>query len=217
MQDDEPTVPQLPQLAQYSRSPSSGREPGEMPTWPAVDTHSRRAPSEGVPTMALATGLAVSLVANGALLVALVSVLLFARAGVFSPRSSSTTPAPSATSAAASTTNALPSPTPSGGWLQVAPSSVQLGCDGGQDTQFVVLANTGPEDVQWQVVFAVSADQAGVAVDPMQGDLSAGTSITLQIHNTSRADAQQGVIRFDPDTSAAGTPPTLSYTTISCS
>jgi hypothetical protein len=214
--DDAPTMPQLPQ---YSRSTPSGQEPGGMPTWPAVDRHSLRAPAGGVPAMALATGLAVSLVANGALLVALVSVLVFARAGVFSPHSSSTqhTPAPSATSAAASTTSALSSPTPSGGWLQVAPSSVQLGCDGGQDTQFVVLANTGTEDVGWQVVFSVSADQVGVAVDPMQGDLSAGTSITLQIHNTSQADAQHGVIRFDPDTSAAGAPPTLNYTTSGCS
>jgi hypothetical protein len=79
------------------------------------------------------------------------------------------------------------------------------------------LANTGPADVKWQVVFFVSADQAGVAVDPMQGDLSAGTSIDVQISNTSRADAQQGVIRFTPDSPAAGTPPTLNYSTSSCS
>jgi len=169
-----------------------------------------------VPATALATGLAVSLVANGALLVALVSVLLVARAGFFAPHSSFTPPAPSATSAA-SATNALASPTPSGGWLQVAPSSVQLGCDGGQDTQFVVLANMGAADVQWQAVFSVSADQAGIEVDPMQGNLSAGTSIALQIHNTSQADAQHGVIRFAPDSSAAGEAPSLSYTTSSCS
>jgi hypothetical protein len=205
--DDEPTVPQLPRI-------SRSTPPGGTPSWPQVETQSPHASGGGMPATALATGLAVSLVANGALLAALVSVLLFARAGFFAPSVSSTphTQAPSAT-----TTSALASPTLSGGWLQVAPSSVRLGCDGDQATQFVVLANTGTADVQWQTEFSVSADQAAVEVDPMQGDLSAGTSITVQIHNTSQAGAQQGVIRFAPDSSTAGTPPTLSYTTSSCS
>ena len=215
MQDDEPTVPHLPQ---YARTAPSEREPGEMPTWPAVETRSPRAFGRGVTATALATGLAVSLIANGALLVALVSVLLFARAGFFSPRSASLQPTrePSATSTAG-VASALASPTPSGDWLQVAPSSVQLGCDGDQATQFVVLTNTGPAEVQWEAVISVSADQAGIEVDPMQGDLSEGTSVTVQIHSTAQADAQQGEIRFDPDPSAAGAPPTLDYSTNSCS
>jgi hypothetical protein len=168
--------------------------------------------------MVLAAGLAVSLFANGALLVALVSVLLFARTGVFSPRGSSTThtPAASATSAA-SPTSAVSSPTSSESWLAVAPSSVRLGCGEGQDTQFVVLENTGPADVQWQAQFSVSPDQAGVEVDPTQGDLSAGASSAIQIRNTAQADARNGVILFAPDSSAAGAPPSLSYTTASCS
>jgi hypothetical protein len=207
--DDEPTVPQLPRI-----SPSTPT--GGMPSWPDAETHPPHALAGSVSATALATGLAVSLVANGALLIALVSVLLFARAGLLSPHSPSPQPTPSATSAT-NTTSALPSSTPSGGWLEVAPTSVQLGCDGDEATQVVVLANTGTADVQWQVVVFVSADQVGILVDPMQGDLSAGTSIAVQIHNTSQADSQQGVIRFAPDSSAAGTPPTLSYTTSSCS
>jgi hypothetical protein len=219
VQDDEPTVPHLPP---YARSGPSEREPEEMPTWPAVERQSPRAVSKdvgrGVTARALATGLAVSLVANGALLVALVSVLLFARAGFFSPRSASLQPTlePSATSAVG-VTSAPASPTPSEASLQVAPSSVQLGCDGDQATQVVTLTNSGSVEVQWEAVISDSADQLGIEVDPMQGDLSEGESVTIQIHNTAQADAQQGEIRFDPDPSSAGVPPTLDFTTSSCS
>jgi len=171
-----------------------------------------------VTARALATGLVVSLVANGALLVALVSVLLFARTGFFSPRSASPQPTqePSATSAVG-VTSAPASPTPSEDWLQVTPKSVQLGCEGDEATEFVVLTNTGQEEVQWEAVISVSADQVGIEVDPMQGDLSEGSSVTVQIHNTAHADAQQGEIRFDPDPSSAGAPSTLDFTTSSCS
>jgi hypothetical protein len=212
--DNESTAPRLPDLPYHP--PSGGREPEEMPTWPAIERQSPRARSGSVPATTLATGLAVSLVANGALLVALASVLLFAHAGFLSPRSPSSHSTPPASSVT-NTASALPSSTPSSGWLGVAPSSVQLGCDGGQDTQFVVLTNTGAADVQWQVEFSVSADQAGVTVDPMQGDLNAGTSIALQISNTFQADAQRGVLRFAPDSSAAGEAPRLAYTTSTCS
>src|SRR5215468_1754158 len=82
--DDKPTVPRLPHYPT-----SSGREPDEMPTWPAIERQSTRAAPGSVPATTLATGLAVSLVANGALLVALVSVLLFAHAGFLSPRNPS--------------------------------------------------------------------------------------------------------------------------------
>jgi hypothetical protein len=50
----------------------------------------------------------------------------------------------------------------------------------------------------------------------MQGDLSAGTSIALQISNTFQADAQRGVLRFAPDSSAAGEAPSLSYMISGC-
>jgi hypothetical protein len=206
--DDEPTVPHLPRI-----SPSPPTEAAT--SWPQVETRILSALTGGVSTTALAIALAVSLVANGVLLGALVSALVFARTGAFAPHEASSLSTPGATGVA-SATIASASPTPGGGWLHVAPTSVRLGCDGGQDTQFVVLANTGVADVQWQVEFSVSADQAGVAVDPMQGDLSAGTSVALQISNTFQAGAQRGVLRFAPDSSAAGEAPGLSYTTSSC-
>ncbi|HEX9069884.1 MAG TPA: hypothetical protein VF807_14010 [Ktedonobacterales bacterium] len=164
----------------------------------------------------LVAGLEVSLGINISLIMILLSVFLLARAGYFAPRTSSaqSTSTVAATTAAVSATSAA---APPGGWLQVAPISVQLGCDGGQQTQFVVLANTGSQDVQWQVVFAVSADQPGVEVSPREGNLRAGTSIVLQIHNTSQSGGQQGTMRFEADTSAAGTPPSLSYASAGCS
>jgi hypothetical protein len=210
--DEEPAAPHLPPYARYD---PSEREPGDMPTWPAIERQSPRTPAGGEPTMPLAIALGVSLVANGALFVALVSVILFARVSFFSPRASSSQLPPA--SSATSTASGLASPTPVADGLEVAPTSVQLGCDGDQATQFVVLANTGTADIRWQVEFSGSADQVGVAVDPTDGDLSAGTSIALQISNTSHGDAQQGVIRFVPDASVAGASPTLSYTTSNCS
>src|SRR5262245_39998238 len=85
--DNESTAPRLPDLPYHPSS--GGRDPEEMPTWPAIERQSPRARSGSVPATTLATGLAVSLVVNGALLVALVFVLLFAHAGFLSPRSPS--------------------------------------------------------------------------------------------------------------------------------
>jgi hypothetical protein len=110
---------------------------------------------------------------------------------------------------------ATPSPTSGSGWLQVAPTSVQLGCGEGQQTQYVVLRNTGTDAVQWQVGFA-GAEQVGVVVNTSGGDLRAGASIALQIQIRKHASDQQGVIRFSPDTSDAGSPANLSYTIAGC-
>jgi len=207
--DDDPTVPHLPRIP-----PSP--PPGGAPNWPQGEALFRHALTGGMSTTALAIGLAVSLVANGVLLGALISALVFARVGALTPHAASTPFVVVATSVASATSTPA-NATSSEGWLQVAPSSVHLGCDGGQDTQFVVLANTGAADVQWQAEFSGSADQIGVAVAPMQGDLSAGTSIALQVTNTFQADAQRGVLRFAPDSSAAGEAPSLTYTTSGCS
>jgi hypothetical protein len=109
------------------------------------------------------------------------------------------------------------SPTAVVGWLQVAPTSVQLGCGQGQETQVVVLANRGPQPVQWQASLSVPTDQAGVEVSPHEGQLAAGTSAAIQVHlHNQDAGQQQGVIRFVPNTPEAGPPPSLSYTTVGC-
>jgi hypothetical protein len=106
--------------------------------------------------------------------------------------------------------------------LQVLPSSVQLGCDGDQRTQVVILSNGGPQRVHWQAVLTGSGDQAGVSVDPTQGDLDAGAGVSVKIANTTHssdsqgASSQQGVIRFTPTSADAGSPSTLSYAAAGC-
>ena len=121
-----------------------------------------------------------------------------------------------------SSPTAAASPTPVAGWLRVAPSSVQVGCTDGQRTQFVVLANTGPQRVQWQATVAGAADQAGVALSPDHGDLDAGASLPIQVQNTTHPSAsqgstsQQGVIHFAATSADAGPAPGLSYTAVGC-
>ena len=192
------------------------RTPGGMPFWPEAQTPRQRSFTTGGRATTLVGMLAVSIGANVALVVALLAVVLLARGGYFTA-SAKPTAGLSATTTVVSNPSPSPSVAPTAGWLQVGPTSVQLGCDDGQQTQFAVLKNTGTEDVQWQVVFSDSADNAGVTVSPRQGNVRAGTGIVLQIQSKRQSDSQQGVIRFDPDTSAAGAPPSLSYTTASCS
>ena len=221
---DRPTVPNQRPYGYGADANAGEREFGGPSTWPVggggsgADAHMRRSAGDLLP-LALGASLGV----NVALLLGLVGVLFLARAGAFSPSPSSaaqSTPPGSATSVALGT----PTPTPttplsaSGGWLRVAPSSVQVGCTGDQQTQYVVLMNSGPQDVQWQAVFVNPTDQAqaGVEVGPNQGTLHAGASVVLQIHTRNPSTTQQGVIRFEPDASAAGTPPSLTYTAASC-
>jgi hypothetical protein len=212
--DDTPTVPNL-------RWDAGARDPGQVPTWPGTEAP---APPPAQAWARHSVGLGISLVANGVLLASLVLVLLFARAGAFSPSSASaqSTLAGAVPTATPTTPRSTPRTTSGSGWLQVTPSSVQLGCTGNQQTQFAVLLNTGPADVQWQVEPAGPPDQLGVDVGPRQGELPAGTSVAIQIHNTTQAtgphgvSGRQGVIRFEPLVPAAGPPPQLQYTTVGC-
>jgi hypothetical protein len=230
MHSDPPTIPNLPRYdpGGYDPGGSAGsREPGQLPTWPVAGEgiqHAlgpRRPPKGDVRTLVLGA----SLGANVVLLAGLLGLLLLSQAGLFwlGGASAGSAPGMSTPGGALSRPTATPSATPlSGGWLRVAPSSVQLGCAGSQRNQFVVLANTGPERVHWQVALSVPADQAGVAVAPNQGDLDAGASMPLQIQNMTHAGGpqgvagQQGVMRFDPTTPAAGPPPSLSFTAVGC-
>ena len=84
-------------------------------------------------------------------------------------------------------------------WLAPGgPTSVQLGCNSGQQAQFVVLANTGAEDVQWQVVYSVSADQAAVTISPRQGNVRAGTSMVIQSRANVDLTASRGSFTLIP-------------------
>jgi hypothetical protein len=151
------------------------------------------------------------------LLIALLIVVLLARSGLLS----STGPALNGVTSKSRGTPTLaassPAPTSTtAGGLVVSPSQVQLGCHHGQQTQVVVLANTGATDISWQAEFSGAADQAGVSLSPNHGDLHAGTSVAIQVQNQSQSGGQQGVIRFVPASATAGAPPSLSYTTMGC-
>jgi hypothetical protein len=194
-----------------------------MPVWPemhgGVDARRQRS-SVGVarPTT-LAAILAVSIGANVALIAALLAVVLLARAGYLGPSPRTGAGAGiSATSATTSTPSPSPSANPAIGSLQVTPTSVRLGCDSGQQSQYVVLINSGSDSVDWGVEVSGGSDQSGVSISPRHGTLRPGTSIAIRLQNTSHDDGRQGVISFTTDTDAqsGGSPPTLSYTTDGC-
>ncbi len=215
--DERPTVPSLypPDYPDDGSHDSRERDFAGARTWPVngMRTPAGHTASRGLLPLALGASLGV----NVALLLGLVSVLTLARAGAFAPPRSS---AAASAALGTPTSAALSTPTPtsplSSGWLQVAPTAVQLGCDGDQQTQTVVLTNTGPHRVQWQAVFSIPTDQAGIEVSPNQGGLRAGARVEIQVRTTTPSTSQQGVIRFEPDSSDAGMAPSLSYTTTGC-
>jgi hypothetical protein len=232
---DGPTIPNLSR--QEPRAPAEAtagaQTRNEKLIWPGGNGRRQR-PIEiretpGGYVSALAFG--ISLGANIVLFVALVGLLLFAQAGAFSSGGAF---GPSTRSSALSnptaTSDATPSPSATAASLQIAPSSVQLGCVSGQRTQYVTLQNTGSAKVNWQATFSVPAQQAGVTVSPLRGQLAAGGSIPIQLQNTTRSNGsqgssgRQGVITFTPTASEdnqdagadAGSSAKLSYTTVGC-
>lgn len=247
MEQDELTVLTLgrsaPGAAAEPHALDASTEPqalGDMPTWPGAGErpqwmHQWRqmlGPGQQAPTgYVSALVLGISLGANVVLLAGLLGVLgvlLLSNAGAFSPRGASGQSVPggsthgAALSSPTATSSPVSSPTPSGGWLQVTPSSVQLGCGDSQQTQVVLLENSGPQTVDWQVAFSVPTDQAGVAVDPQQGELAAGANMAVQLQNMTQStdpqgvSGQQGVIDFAPTAPDAGPPAGLTYTTMGC-
>jgi hypothetical protein len=221
VQSDEPTLPSLHDDEPVD--PSVPTVPSEVRVWPLAGERIQRA----LAASPLLQGdrrtllLGASLGANAVLFLGLLGLLLLSHAGFFAPAGSSpgvsggSAPrvllsSPTATSSAAALAAV--------GWLRVDPGSVQLSCSGDQQTQVVVLENTGPQRVQWQANVFVpgSADQASVTVDPDHGELDAGASMSLQIQYLTQGGDQQGIIRFEPTTSDAGPAPSLSYATASC-
>jgi hypothetical protein len=206
MHNDEPTPPEVPELPPAA--------PGAAPIWPVLSAGDQRSR----PQVPVAIGCLGAAVLGGCVVLLFSVGVLLGHAGFF-PLSRS--PARSAPGVS------LPSPTltpsPFTRWLQVDPTSVQLGCgEGGgegQQTQVVVLANRGPQPVQWQVSLSMPTDQTGVEVSPSEGELASGasTTIQLQLHRQDQgAGQQQGVIRFVPETPEAGAPPSLTYTAVGC-
>jgi len=217
MHDNEPTIPNL-----------RANLPDELdasPNWPLAAP--QRPPLPSSQRDARTALLGVSVGANAILLLGLVGVLLLARAGYFAPPNA--TPAVSSSTQASNTSTAgqTPSQTPStstpdsssaSGWLQVTPTTVSLGCQDGQQTQFILLTNQGPEQVEWQADLGVPHDQAEVDLSPDHGQLRAEASIAVRLQNRNQdsGSSQQGVVRFEVSPADAGASPTLSYTTQGC-
>lgn len=202
MQIDQPTPPDVPQVPHAA--------PGAPPLWPVPGAGDQRSR----PALPVTLG-CLGATALGSCIVLLFGAgLLLGHAGFF-PLARS--PAHSATGGAVPSPTL--SPTPVAGWLQVDPTSVQMGCGEGQQTQVVVLDNRGPQPVQWQASLSLPTDQAGVEVSPHDGELASGasTAIQLQLHRQDQgAGQQQGVIHFVPGSPEAGLPPSLSYTIVGC-
>lgn len=208
MTGNEPTIPNL---RVYDQD-----ESGAAPNWPLVE---RRLPppppSTGIDFRTMLLGISVG--ANVVLLIGLVGVLVFAHAGVFAP-SSSTPPASASTQNAKSTTQlpSVPSPTTVTDWLQVDPTSVQLGCGDGQQTQSVVLSNRGSQELEWQADIPAGTDQPSIDLSPDHGQLDAGASVTVEIQRQHHSDGQQGLIHIEVAPQAAGSPTSLRYTVEGC-
>src|SRR5258706_7464397 len=158
-----PEVPELPRAA-----------PGAPPLWPVPRAGDQRLR----PQVSWAIGCLGAAALGGCVLLLFGMGLLLGRAGVFRLGRS-----PAHSASGISVTNPTPSPTPTTvvDWLQVDPTSVQVGCGQGQQTQVVVLANRGPQPVQWQASLSVPADQAGVAVAPHEGGRAGGARIAAQL------------------------------------
>lgn len=211
MLNDEPTLldpletPTLPDLRRIM--------PAKGPTWPVPAERDQRpsghdrSPLGWMRTAVM--GVTVVLLLS---FVCLVTVLnLTTSTGIFSPGRSV---APS--TSGASFRNATPTPTAIFGWLQVAPTSVQFGCADHQRTQTIVLENRGPRQVHWQASFLVPANQSGVEISPGDGDIGPGESTAIQLQVTTYSAGQPDVIRFDSTDPEAGSPASLSFTTMGC-
>lgn len=204
MQGDEPTIPSLHSYG--------SEDTGAAPSWPLVEQ--RLPPSPPSAKLDLRTALlGVSVGANVVLLLGLLGVLALAHAGFFTPGGAS--PAPFTSIQESSTTGNVDQ-TESTTWLQVAPTTVQMGCGDGQQTQSVVLTNRGTQPVDWQANIAGPQGRAAVELSPDHGQLQAGASSTVQVQIHRHSTGQQGVIHFTVSPAAAGSPPTLSYATQSC-
>src|SRR5258706_5010613 len=148
MHNDEPTPPEVPELPPAA--------PGAPLIWPvprAGDQRSR-------PQLPVAIG-CLGAAALGGCVVLLFSVgVLLGHAGFFPLIR---WPAHSAPGASRPSPSLSLTTTPLARWLRVDPTSVQLACGegggGGQQTQVVVLANRGPQPVQWQASLSVPTDQ----------------------------------------------------------
>src|SRR5690348_7220498 len=165
----------LPKPGHFALGASNEPDPYEAsrtPTWPGAHDRPQRALEPGQVPRGYVSVMAfgISLGANVVLLASLLALLVLSHAGISSPGEAAGQ-TPPGLALGSPTVTSHPTASPTTGWLQVAPSSVQLGCDGSQRSQTVVLQNTGPATVRWQAAFSLSEQQAGVSLSPQQGEL----------------------------------------------
>lgn len=211
MLNDEPTLldpletPTLPDLRRI--------RPTKGPTWPVPVERDQRPSGRGRPPLGCMRAAVIG--ASIVLLLSLLGLLsvfnLTNSAGLFS-RSR----AAAQSTSAASMRNATPTATAIFGWLQVAPSSVRFGCADHQRTQTVVLENHGSHQIHWQASFLVSVNQSGVEVSPGDGDIGPGESTAIQLQATTYSASQAETIHFNSTDPEAGSPASLSFTTMRC-
>src|SRR5262249_8442637 len=158
-------------------------------TWPPPGTASgEHGAGSGSPSSMRVTVLAFAM-GGMALLVGLFSLL--SQTGLISLGAGATGRASDPGASAGGTATATSSSS-SAGWLQVAPASVRLGCDDATRIQVVVLANQGPESVQWKVTLPQQSDQAEVEISPSRGRLAAGASLALRLQNRTHNVERKG-------------------------
>jgi hypothetical protein len=194
VQNDEPTLPDLRRAM-----------PGAPPTWPVPDAGGQQPRMPQRLTIGCLGGMALGI--SAVVLVGVGALLSHLGFFAFDRSVPPSTPGVSGPSAG-------PSPTTVAAWLQITPTSIQLGCGDGQQSLTVTLVNRGPQSVQWQASLSVPPDQAGIAVSPQAGELASGASAAIQLqlhHQDQGAGNQQGVIRFAPMSTEAGPAPSLSY------
>jgi hypothetical protein len=205
------------------------------PSWPTARGRygPLTEPNQPPPGYVSMTWFSASVGANVALLIGLIGLIFLSYAGVFPPNLAQNTPtgagnvkqqAATATATATATPTATPTiaptATPIGGWLTIAPASVTLGCAAtGQNVLWVILTNTGPAPLGWQVVNSVPDALVGVAANPNQGQLNPGQDTPIQIQNVAQTGGPQntqGIIQFAPASGDAGPAATLNYSETGC-
>src|SRR5262249_20432986 len=188
------------------------------PMWPSLDDDNGEHRARGrfplggsrVTILALAMG-------GTALLLGLFS--FFSQVGLFSLSAgqAGSTPGPGLGAGGIATATPSASLTPwTAGGLKVVPATVTLGCDDATRVQVVVLANKGPESVQWKVTLPETSNGVAVDVSPSRGRLAPGASLAIHLQNRASDGARQGTLRFDTQHAGAGAPASLSYTAERC-
>lgn len=101
-------------------------------------------------------------------------------------------------------------------WLSISPNNISLDCHGDGRSTTVILTNNGPHSVQWRSTVTKSFGSSEVSLSPNNGKISSGKSVTIAVTNNSRLLEHSGQVQFSAQSTDAGQPAILSFTTGSC-